>query len=117
MNRYVTRGHSTSFGLTPGIGSLFNAPVLPADRHTITEMPMTTATSRQSTSESILKRGRRTTSTSSATTAVIAAVSAICANGKTEGLDVIRFSSFCVACLLLGRLARELRIQGLVNKS
>src|SRR6266852_7863965 len=26
------------------------------------------------------------------------------------------FSSFCVACLLLARLARELRIQGLVDK-
>src|SRR2546426_211757 len=116
MNRYVTRGHSTSLGLTGGMGSLFNAAVLPADRHTMTEMPTTTATSRQSTSESILKRGRRTTSTSNATPAVIAAVSAMCANGKTEGLVAIRFSSFCVACLFLGRLARELRIQGLVDE-
>src|SRR6266516_4384350 len=93
MNRYVTRGHSTSLGLTGGMGSLFNAAVLPADRHTMTEMPTTTATSRQSTNESILKRDRRTTSMSSATTAVIAAVSAMCANGKTEGLVAIRFSS------------------------
>src|SRR6266849_7749636 len=118
MNRYVTRGHSTSLGLTGGMGSLFNAPVLPADRHTMTEMPMTTATSRQSTSESILKRGRRITSMSSATTAVIAAVNAMCANGKTEGLVAIRFSSFLfgVSCLLLGRLARELRIQSLVDE-
>src|SRR6266852_6503293 len=116
MNRYVTRGHSTSLGLTGGMGSLFNAPVLPADRHTMTEMPMTTATSRQSTSESILKRGRRITSTSSATTAVMTAVNAMCANGKTEGLVAIRFSSFGVSCLLLGRLARELRIQGLVDE-
>src|SRR4249920_3161682 len=96
MNRYVTRGHSTSLGLTPGMVSLFNAPVLPADLHTMTEMPTTTATSRQSTSESALKRGRRITSTSSATTAVMAAVNAICANGKTEGLVAIRFSSVLV---------------------
>src|SRR6266849_5549297 len=116
MNRYVTRGHSTSLGLTGGMGSLFSAPVLPADRHTMTEMPTTTATSRQSTSVSILKRDRRTMSTSSATTAVMAAVSAMCANGKTEGLVGIRFSSFSVACLHLGRLARELRIQGLVDE-
>src|SRR6266566_3298720 len=110
MNKYVTRGHSTSLGLTGGMGSLFNAPVLPADRHTMTEMPTTTATSRQSASESILKRGRKATSTSSATTAVIAAVSAICANEKTEGLVAICLSSRGVACLSLGQLARELRI-------
>src|SRR6266513_3716838 len=105
MNRYVTRGHSTSLGLTPGMGSLFNAPVLPTDRHTMTEIPTTTATSRQSTSESILKRDRKTTSTSSALTAVMAAVSAICANEKTEGLVVIGSSSASVAGLWLVRFA------------
>src|SRR5947209_3027244 len=110
MNRYVTRGHSTSLGLTPGMGSLFNAPVLPADRHTMTERPTTTATSRQSTSESILKRDRWTSSTSSAITAVMAAVSAMCANEKTEGLVVIGFSLYSVTCLCMGWLARELRI-------
>src|SRR5215471_10723137 len=116
MNRYVTRGHSTSLGLTPGMGSLFNTLVLPTDRHTITEKPTTTATSRQSVSESILKRDRRTSSTSSAITAVIAAVSAMCANEKTDGLVVMRCSSLCSACLSLGRFAGELRIQSLVDK-
>src|SRR5579859_4156372 len=83
MNRYVTRGQSTSLGLTGGMGSLFSAPVLPADLHTMTEMPATSATSRQSTNENALKRVRRTTSTNRATPAVMAAVSAMCANGKT----------------------------------
>src|SRR6516225_8050900 len=108
MNRYVTRGHSTSLGLTRGMESLFKAPVLPTDRHTMTEMPTTTATSRQSTSESILNRDRKTTSTSSAITAVMDAVSTMCANEKTDGLLVMHCSSLCSACLSLCRLAREL---------
>src|SRR2546428_1988040 len=97
MNRYVTRGQSTSLGLTPGMGSLFSAPVLPADLHTMTERPTTTATSRQSTNENALKRVRRTTSTSSATPAVMAVVSAMCANGKTDVLvDMLFLSSSLV---------------------
>src|SRR5512142_2642803 len=116
MNRYVTRGQSTSLGLTPGIASLFNAPVLPTDRHTTTERPTTTAVSRQSESRSILKRDRRTTSTSSAITTEIAAVSAMCANEKTEGLVATGFSSASVAGLCLGRFARELRVQGIVDE-
>src|SRR5712692_1165461 len=97
MKRYVTRGHSTSLGLTGGMGSLFSAPVLPADLHTRTERPATTATSRQSTSGSVLKRARRATSTSSAAPAVMAAVSAMCANGKTDVLvDMLFFSSSLV---------------------
>src|SRR2546423_15325759 len=94
MNRYVTRGHSTSLGLTPGMGSLFSAPVLPADLYTMTEMPATTATSRQSTNGKALKRARRATNTNRAAPAVMAAVSAMCANGKTELLvDMLFFSS------------------------
>src|SRR6266700_2274710 len=93
MNRYVTRGHSTSLGLTGGMGSLFSAPVLPADRHTRTEQPATSAINRQSESRSLVKRARRTTSSRSATPAVIAAVSAICTNGKTDGLVAIVSSS------------------------
>src|SRR5712692_10657601 len=76
------------------MGSLLSAPVFPADRHTMTEQPTTRAISRQSTSESVLKRHRRATSTSRAAPAVMAAVSAMCANGKTEGLvDILFFSS------------------------
>src|ERR1051326_7818760 len=93
MNRDVTSGHNTSLGLTGGMGSLFSGPVLPADLQTITEMPTTTATIRQSTSESLVKRVRRTTSTSRATPAVMAAVSAMCAKGKTEGLVDMFFLS------------------------
>src|SRR6266704_1493669 len=97
MNRYVTRGHSTSLGLTGGMGSLLSAPVFPADRHTMTEQPTTRAISRQSTSESVLKRHRKATSTRAATAAVRAAVRAMCANEKTEGLlDMLFFSSSLV---------------------
>src|SRR6266849_10730326 len=97
MYRYVTRGHSTSLGLTAGMGSLFNAPVLPADLHTRTERPATRATSRQSESRSALKRARRATNTSRAAPAVMAAVSAMCANGKTDVLvDMLFFSSSLV---------------------
>src|SRR2546421_8462204 len=48
------------------------APVLAASLHTMTEMPATSATSRQSTNENALKRVRRTTSSRSATPAVMA---------------------------------------------
>src|SRR5438552_10120011 len=97
MNRYVTRGHSTSLGLTGGMGSLLSTPVLPASLHTMTERPTTTATSRQSKSEYTVKRVRRMTSTSRAMPAVMAAVSAICANGKTDVLvDMLFFFSSLV---------------------
>src|SRR5258706_1584906 len=101
------------------MGSLFSAPVLPADLHTMTERPTTTATSRQSTSGSLVKRLRRTTSSRSATLAVIAAVSAMCANEKTEGLVAIVSSSSLVRSsniLSLGRFAGELRIQGIIHE-
>src|SRR6266704_3165284 len=114
MNRYVTRGHRTSLGLTPGMGSLFSAPVLPADLQTMTEMPTTTATSRQSTSESALKRRRRATSTSSAMPAVIAAVSAMCAKGKTEELAAMVSSS---RALPFRCLDVKLCIQGIVDEA
>src|SRR6266700_2531769 len=98
MNRYVTRGASTSLGLTAGMGSLLSAPVLPADLHTMTERPTTTATRRQSSSESALKRCRSSTSTSNAQPAVMAAVSTMCARGKTEELAVM-VSSLPFRCL------------------
>src|SRR6266566_1497010 len=79
------------------MGSLLSAPVFPADRHTMTEQPTTRAISRQSTSESVLKRHRKATSTRAATAAVRAAVRAMCANEKTEGLlDMLFFSSSLV---------------------
>src|SRR6266516_3502315 len=96
------------------MGSLFSAPVLPADLQTMTEMPTTTATSRQSTSESALKRSRSATSTSSAMPAVMAAVSAMCAKGKTEELAAMVSSS---QALSLRCLDMQLCIQGIVDEA
>ena len=66
-----------------------------------------------------MRRRRRATSTSRAAPAVMAALSAVCANEKTDALVDMRFySSFlsCIASLHLGRFAGELRIERVIEQ-
>src|SRR6266702_5209425 len=117
MNRDITRGVITSFGLTPGMGSLLSAPVLPASRQSRTEQSATSAASRQAESRSLVKRSRSATSSRSTTPAVMAADSRnVCQRKDRRAGRHVPIPSWGVTLLSLGRFAGELRIQGVVEQ-